>query len=116
LATKPSPIGNDNPRCQPGQSPPDRRRKCDALVSMDQSGCTSAAGPARRKFVDAAKVNPQYGEAAKIVVRTGALFLVDSNVREQRLTGTERLGPRREHLRRIRRSTIPPVRFMRSNV
>jgi hypothetical protein len=32
---------------------------------------------ARRKFVDAVKVNPQYAEAVNMVTRVDALFLVD---------------------------------------
>src|SRR6202161_2728008 len=36
---------------------------------------------ARRKFVDAVKVNPKDGEAVKMVTRMDALFLVDRNAR-----------------------------------
>ena len=63
---------------------------------MVHVGCWTHA---RRKFVDAVKVNPQDGEAVKMVVRMDALFLVDRNAREQGLTGTERLALRREHAR-----------------
>ena len=38
---------------------------------------------ARRKFVDAVKVNPQDAEAVKMVTRMDALFLVDRDAREQ---------------------------------
>ena len=47
---------------------------------MVHVGCWTHA---RRKFVDAVKVNPQDGEAVKMVVRMDALFLVDRNAREQ---------------------------------
>ena len=52
---------------------------------------------ARRKFVDAVKVNPKDGEAMKMVVRMDALFLVDRNARELAMTVEERLALRREH-------------------
>jgi transposase len=52
---------------------------------------------ARRKFVDAVKVNPQDAEAVKMVVRMDALFLVDRNARQQSMSGAERLALRREH-------------------
>jgi transposase len=51
---------------------------------------------ARRKFVDAVKVNPQDGEAIKMVTRMDALFLVDRNARQQGLTADERDQARRE--------------------
>jgi len=57
-------------------------------------GCWSHA---RRKFVDAVKVQPQDGEAAKMVVRMDALFLVDRLAREQKMTAAERQAFRREH-------------------
>jgi hypothetical protein len=63
---------------------------------MVHVGCWAHA---RRKFVDAVKVNPQDAEAVKMVVRMDALFLVDRNAREQALSGTERLALRREHAR-----------------
>ena len=50
---------------------------------------------ARRKFVDAVKVNPQDGEAVKMVVRMDALFLVD-RARQKAMSGAERLAHRRE--------------------
>lgn len=52
---------------------------------------------ARRKFVDAVKVNPQDGEAVKMVTRMDALFLVDREARQQQLSVEERLALRREH-------------------
>jgi transposase len=56
---------------------------------------------ARRKFVDAVKVNPQDGAAIAMVTRMDALFLVDCHARQQQLTrrsarpcaaGTRRCG------------------------
>jgi transposase len=52
---------------------------------------------ARRKFVDAVKVNPDDGEAVKMVVRMDALFLVDREARKQEMSVEERLALRREH-------------------
>jgi transposase len=54
---------------------------------------------ARRKFVDAVKVQPQDGEAVKMVVRMDALFLVDREARQQGMTAAERLSFRRAHAR-----------------
>jgi transposase len=51
---------------------------------------------ARRKFVDAVKVNPQDAEAVKMVVRMDALFLVDRDARKKVMSGAERLAHRRE--------------------
>jgi transposase len=51
---------------------------------------------ARRKFVDAVKVNPQDAEAVKMVVRMDALFLVDRDARQKALNSAERLAQRRE--------------------
>ena len=59
-----------------------------------QVGCWAHA---RRKFVDAVKVNPQDAEALKMVTRMDALFLVDREAREQQMSGQERLALRREH-------------------
>ncbi len=59
-----------------------------------QVGCWAHA---RRKFVDAVKVNPQDGEAVKMVTRMDALFLVDRNARQQQLCVPERLALRRQH-------------------
>jgi transposase len=52
---------------------------------------------ARRKFVDAVKVNPQDGAAIAMVARMDALFLVDRHAREQQLSAEERAALRREH-------------------
>jgi transposase len=51
---------------------------------------------ARRKFVDAVKVNPQDGEAIKMVTRMDALFLVDRDARKKEMSVSERLKHRRE--------------------
>jgi len=51
---------------------------------------------ARRKFVDAVKVDPQDGEAIKMVTRMDALFLVDRDARKKEMSATERLAHRRE--------------------
>jgi transposase len=52
---------------------------------------------ARRKFVDAVKVNPKDGAAIAMVTRMDALFLVDREAREQQLNVEERSALRREH-------------------
>jgi transposase len=52
---------------------------------------------ARRKFVDAVKVNPQDAAAVKMVTRMDALFLVDRHARQQQLEVAERLALRRKH-------------------
>ena len=52
---------------------------------------------ARRKFVDAVKVNKHDGEAVNMVTRMDAVFLVDRHAREQTLLANERLAYRREH-------------------
>jgi transposase len=52
---------------------------------------------ARRKFVDAVKVNPKDAEAIKMVTRMDALFLVDRHARQQQSSVDERLALRREH-------------------
>ena len=51
---------------------------------------------ARRKFVDAVKVNPKDGEAIKMVVRMDALFVVDRQAREQQMSVEQRLALRRQ--------------------
>jgi transposase len=58
------------------------------------AGCWSHA---RRKFVEAVKVNPQDGEAVNMVTRMDALFLVDREACAQGMTTAERLAFRREH-------------------
>ena len=52
---------------------------------------------ARRKFVDAVKVNPDDAAAVKMVVRMDALFLVDRETREKQMSIEARLATRREH-------------------
>jgi transposase len=52
---------------------------------------------ARRKFVDAVKVNPKDGAAIQMVTRMDALFLVDRHAREQESSAEERAALRREH-------------------
>jgi hypothetical protein len=52
---------------------------------------------ARRKFVDAVKVNPQDGAAIAMVTRMDALSLVDRHAREQQVNAEERAALRREH-------------------
>ena len=52
---------------------------------------------ARRKFVDAVKLNPQDAAAINMVTRMDALFLVDRHARQQQLSVEERLAVRREH-------------------
>ena len=59
-----------------------------------QVGCWAHA---RRKFVDAVKVNSKDAEAIKMVTRMDALFLVDRHARCERLSVEERLAMRREH-------------------
>lgn len=54
---------------------------------------------ARRKFVDAVKVNKEDGEAIAMVTRMDAVFLVDRNAREQGMSAAERHMFRREHAR-----------------
>lgn len=54
---------------------------------------------ARRKFVDAVKVNPKDGAAIQMVTRMDALFLVDRHAREQNLGAEDRGALRREHAR-----------------
>ena len=61
---------------------------------MVHAGCWAHA---RRKFVDAVKVNHDDGEAAKMVIRMDALFLVDRVARERGMVGEARLAERRQH-------------------
>ena len=61
---------------------------------MVHVGCWAHA---RRKFVDAVKVNPQDAAAVKMVTRMDALFLVDRHARQQHVGVEERLALRREH-------------------
>jgi transposase len=52
---------------------------------------------ARRKFVDALKVNPKDGAAIAMVTRMDALFLVDRHARQQQLNAEDRAALRRDH-------------------
>ena len=52
---------------------------------------------ARRKFVDAVKVNPKDERAIKMVLRMDALFAIDADARKRELSAEERLESRREH-------------------
>jgi transposase len=52
---------------------------------------------ARRKFVEAVKVNPKDGAAISMVTRMDALFLVDRHARQQQLNAEGRAALRREH-------------------
>jgi transposase len=61
---------------------------------MVHVGCWAHA---RRKFVDAVKVNPQDAGAINMVTRMDALFLVDRQARHGQLSADERLALRREH-------------------
>ena len=54
-------------------------------------------GHARRKFVDAVKVNPQDGAAIAMVTRMDALFLIDRDARRRGLSTEDRHGQRREY-------------------
>ena len=61
---------------------------------MVHVGCWAHA---RRKFVDAVKVNPQDAAAINMVTRMDALFLVDRHARQQHLSVEDRLALRRAH-------------------
>ena len=52
---------------------------------------------ARRKFVDAVKVNPKDGQAVAMVIRMDALFAIDRDARERGLSGDQRQASRVEH-------------------
>lgn len=60
---------------------------------MVHVGCWAHA---RRKFVDAVKVNPQDAEAVNMVTRMDALFLVDRDARRKAMDDAERLAQRQE--------------------
>ena len=51
---------------------------------------------ARRKFVDAVKVNKDDAAAVSMVMRMDALFLVDRDARKKQMSAGERLAQRRE--------------------
>jgi hypothetical protein len=59
-----------------------------------QVGCWAHA---RRKFVDAVKLNPRDAEAVAMVTRMDALFLIDRDARQRELTAGERLAQRAEY-------------------
>jgi transposase len=61
------------------------------LVHM---GCWTHA---RRKFVDAVKLNKQDAQATAMVMRMDALFLIDSDARKQGMSPAERLALRQAH-------------------
>jgi len=52
---------------------------------------------ARRKFVDAVKVNPQDAAAVAMVTRMDALFLIDGDARRRALSAEERHAQRQEY-------------------
>src|ERR1700722_15561335 len=51
---------------------------------------------ARRKFVDAVKVNPRDAAAIAMVTRMDALFLIDRDARQRGLTAEQRFQQRKE--------------------
>ncbi|MCZ2078559.1 MAG: IS66 family transposase [Bryobacterales bacterium] len=53
---------------------------------------------ARRKFVDAVKVNGDDAAAVQMVLRMNGLFLVDRDARQKQMTAEERLAARRQHV------------------
>jgi transposase len=65
---------------------------------------------ARRKFVDAVKVNPQDGAAIAMVTRMDALFLIDRDARRRALSAEHRQEQRRQHaeewLRELREACL----------
>jgi len=69
---------------------------------------------ARRKFVDAVKVNPQDAPAIAMVTRMDALFLIDRDARQRELSTDERLTQRhkyaKEWLRDIREACLALVK------
>jgi transposase len=69
---------------------------------------------ARRKFVDAVKVNPQDTAAVAMVARMDALFLIDRDARRRELSADERQAQRGEHaqewLRDIREGCLALVK------
>jgi transposase len=80
-----------------------------------QAGCWAHA---RRKFVDAVKLNPQDAEAVAMVTRMDALFLIDRDARQRELSADERLAQRRQYAQewltaihqtslRLSRQTLP---------
>jgi len=78
-----------------------------------QVGCWAHA---RRKFVDAVKVNPKDGAAVQMVTRMDALFLVDRHARQQQLNAEERAALRREHAQEWVEEIHAECRKLRSQV
>ncbi len=72
-----------------------------------QVGCWAHA---RRKFVDAVKVNPHDAEAVAMVTRMDALFLMDRDARQRALSVDARLTQRRQYaeewLQEIRETSL----------
>jgi transposase len=71
---------------------------------------------ARRKFVDAVKVNPQDGPAIAMVTRMDALFLVDRQARLEQLSGEQRRALRREHAESWAKEIHDECRKLRAEV
>ena len=74
----------------------------DAYIGYDHTGGPKLThygcwAHCRRYYADAVKVNIQDGEAAKMMLRIDALFLVDREAARLGLTGGERLALRQEH-------------------
>ena len=83
--------------------------------NLVRAGCWAHA---RRKFIEAVKVNTNDGEAMKMVTYMDALFLIDRNAREQGVTVEQRHALRLAHApewlkeiesgcRRLTRSVLP---------
>jgi transposase len=60
---------------------------------------------ARRKFVDAVKVNPQDAAAVLMVTRMDALFMIDRDARRRELSADQRQAQRREYAEEWLRET-----------
>jgi len=63
-------------------------------AGLVQVGCWAHA---RRKFVDAVKVNKEDAAAIAMATRMDALFLIDRGAREKNVTAGERFALRRQH-------------------
>lgn len=63
-------------------------------LQLVQVGCWAHA---RRKFVDAVKVNKEDAEAIQMVTRMDALFLIEREARERGMSAAERRVFRQEH-------------------
>ena len=80
-------------------------------ISAGRSWCMSGCwAHARRKFVDAVKVNPQDAAAVAMVTRMDALFLIDRDARRRALSAEDRQAQRRQYaeewLREIREACL----------